>query len=254
MDRQRKADMMLVLATGFLGHFQPPRSAICLRDMQPVTLNAFRFLGLRRARRGVSQRVARAAKHGGSSPSSAVARGDLPRRDLRRFSGVSVSNAGFIGAMTVLFYPPFLSSSFTKATYRKLGFAFGGVYGRHGAPDVNEALRPAPAISFACFLVPTFYAADLMVTEKVVAKPEVDLIASACCRRRRGRAMPLGCPPSETPPRPLARVQRRCSFGVPRSGICFRHPERRAVYHHGEPRSPIFTLELRIAYRIGRIS
>lgn len=43
MDRQRKADMMLVLATGFWG-ISNCLIAICLRDMQPVTLNAFRFL------------------------------------------------------------------------------------------------------------------------------------------------------------------------------------------------------------------
>ena len=39
MDRQRKADMMLVLATGFWG-ISNCLIAICLRDMQPVTLNA----------------------------------------------------------------------------------------------------------------------------------------------------------------------------------------------------------------------
>ena len=36
MDRQRKADMMLVLATGFWG-ISNCLIAICLRDMQPVT-------------------------------------------------------------------------------------------------------------------------------------------------------------------------------------------------------------------------
>ena len=43
MDRQRKADMMLVLATAFWG-ISNCLTAICLRDMQPLTLNAFRFL------------------------------------------------------------------------------------------------------------------------------------------------------------------------------------------------------------------
>ena len=43
MDRQRKADMMLVLATGFWG-VSNCLTAICLRELQPLTLNAFRFL------------------------------------------------------------------------------------------------------------------------------------------------------------------------------------------------------------------
>lgn len=55
MDRQRKADMMLVLATGFWG-ISNCLIAICLRDMQPVTAQCLPLsLGLRRARRGVSQ-------------------------------------------------------------------------------------------------------------------------------------------------------------------------------------------------------
>ena len=43
MEHQRRADLMLLLATSFWG-ISNCLIAICLRDMQPVTLNAFRFL------------------------------------------------------------------------------------------------------------------------------------------------------------------------------------------------------------------
>ena len=43
MDHQRRADLMLLLATSFWG-ISNCLTAICLRDMQPRTLNAFRFI------------------------------------------------------------------------------------------------------------------------------------------------------------------------------------------------------------------
>lgn len=43
MEHQRRADLMLLLATSFWG-ISNCLTAICLRDMQPLTLNAFRFL------------------------------------------------------------------------------------------------------------------------------------------------------------------------------------------------------------------
>ena len=43
MEHQRRADLMLLLATSFWG-ISNCLTAICLRDMQPLTLNAFRFV------------------------------------------------------------------------------------------------------------------------------------------------------------------------------------------------------------------
>ena len=64
MEHQRRADLMLLLATSFWG-ISNCLTAICLRDMQPLTLNAFRFLtafvvlGIRVSQKMSSTRAAR---------------------------------------------------------------------------------------------------------------------------------------------------------------------------------------------------
>ena len=108
MDRQRKADMMLVLATGFWG-ISNCLIAICLRDMQPVTLNAFRFLSAFVVLGAVfHKRVLHASRE--TWRYSVLVGLSLVAIYLGATYGVlytSVSNAGFIGAMTVLFTPFF---------------------------------------------------------------------------------------------------------------------------------------------------
>lgn len=177
MDRQRKADMMLVLATGFWG-ISNCLIAICLRDMQPVTLNAFRFLSAFVVLGAVfHKRVLRANRE--TWRYSVLVGLSLVVIYLGATYGVlytSVSNAGFIGAMTVLFTPFFEFVVYRKRPDRKLGFALAVCMAGMALLTLNEALRPAPG-DIICLLVPTFYAADLMVTEKAVAKPEVDPIA-----------------------------------------------------------------------------
>lgn len=177
MDRQRKADMMLVLATGFWG-ISNCLIAICLRDMQPVTLNAFRFLSAFVVLGAVfHKRVLRASRE--TWRYSVLVGLSLVAIYLGATYGVlytSVSNAGFIGAMTVLFTPFFEFVVYRKRPDRKLGFALAVCMAGMALLTLNEALRPAPG-DIICLLVPTFYAVDLMVTEKAVAKPEVDPIA-----------------------------------------------------------------------------
>ena len=177
MDRQRKADMMLVLATGFWG-ISNCLIAICLRDMQPVTLNAFRFLSAFAVLGAVfHKRVLRASRE--TWRYSVLVGLSLVAIYLGATYGVlytSVSNAGFIGAMTVLFTPFFEFVVYRKRPDRKLGFALAVCMAGMALLTLNEALRPALG-DIICLLVPTFYAVDLMVTEKAVAKPEVDPIA-----------------------------------------------------------------------------
>ena len=171
MDRQRKADMMLVLATGFWG-ISNCLIAICLRDMQPVTLNAFRFLSAFAVLGAVfHKRVLRASRE--TWRYSVLVGLSLVAIYLGATYGVlytSVSNAGFIGAMTVLFTPFFEFVVYRKRPDRKLGFALTVCMAGMALLTLNEALRPAPG-DIICLLVPTFYAVDLMVTEKAVAKP-----------------------------------------------------------------------------------
>lgn len=181
MDRQRKADMMLVLATGFWG-ISNCLTVICLRDMQPLTLNAFRFLtaffvlGIVFRRRLVhaSRETLRYSLLVGLS---------LVMVYVGATYGVlytSVSNAGFIGALTVLFTPLFEFVLYRKKPGKKFTFALLLCLIGIALLTLNETLRPAPG-DIICFLVPTFYAVDLMLTEKAVAKPEVDPIALGVC-------------------------------------------------------------------------
>ena len=191
MDRQRKADMMLVLATGFWG-ISNCLIAICLRDMQPVTLNAFRFLSAFAVLGAVfHKRVLRASRE--TWRYSVLVGLSLVAIYLGATYGVlytSVSNAGFIGAMTVLFTPFFEFVVYRKRPDRKLGFALAVCMAGMALLTLNEALRPALG-DIICLLVPTFYAVDLMVTEKAVAKPEVAPIAISL-------AQALGTAPDRT--------------------------------------------------------
>ena len=239
MDRQRKADMMLVLATGFWG-ISNCLIAICLRDMQPVTLNAFRFLSAFVVLGAVfHKRVLRASRE--TWRYSVLVGLSLVVIYLGATYGVlytSVSNAGFIGAMTVLFTPFFEFVVYRKRPDRKLGFALAVCMAGMALLTLNEALRPAPG-DIICLLVPTFYAVDLMVTEKAVAKPEVDPIALGVLQTAVAGVVMLGLSLLlETPSLP---AQGLGGGAVPRRvllGHLLRHPKRRAAVYHGEPREP----------------
>lgn len=177
MSRQHRADWMLVLATFFWGASNCLMS-ICLEDMQPLTLNAFRFitaflvLGIVLRRRVL--RVNRA------TIKYAVLIGVcLVFIYLGATYGIlytSVSNAGFIGALTVLFTPLFEFALFHKKPGKKLGFCLLICFFGMAMLTLGDALRPALG-DILCLAVPTFYAIDLMITEHAVAKPEVDPIA-----------------------------------------------------------------------------
>lgn len=123
MDHQRRADLMLLLATSFWG-ISNCLTAICLRDMQPLTLNAFRFI------------------------TAFLVLGFVFRKNLRRVSRVtvkysilvglslvivytsltygvmytSVSNAGFIGALSVVTTPILEFIVYRKSRRRSLAF------------------------------------------------------------------------------------------------------------------------------------
>ena len=157
----------------------------------------------------------------------------------------SVSNAGFIGAMTVLFTPFFEFVVYRKRPDRKLGFALAVCMAGMALLTLNEALRPAPG-DIICLLVPTFYAADLMVTEKAVAKPEVDPIALGVLQTAVAGVVMLGLSLLlETPSLPGSpKVWAAALFlGVFCSGICFVIQSVEQQFTTASHASLIFTLE-----------
>ena len=181
MDRQRKADMMLLLATGLWG-ISNCLTSICLNELQPLTLNAFRFITgflvlgaiYFKRLRGVNKKTLRYSVLVGLSLVVVYAGATY---------GVmytSVSNAGFIGAMTVLFTPLFEFLLYRKKPGKKFSFALLLCLIGIAMLTLNETLKPALG-DIICLLVPTFYAVDLMLTEKAVADPEVDPLALGVC-------------------------------------------------------------------------
>lgn len=181
MNRQRKADMMLVLATAFWGA-STCLTAICLRELQPLTLNAFRFLTAFLVLGAVfHKRIARASRK--TLKYSLLIGLSLVMVYVGATYGVlytSVSNAGFIGAMTVLFTPVFEFILYHKRPGKRFSFSLLLCLIGIALLTLNETLQPALG-DIICLLVPTFYAVDLMLTEKAVAEPEVDPIALGVC-------------------------------------------------------------------------
>ena len=181
MDRQRKADMMLLLATGLWG-ISNCLTSICLNELQPLTLNAFRFITgflvlgaiYFKRLRGVNKKTLQYSVLVG--PSLVVVYAGATYGVMY----TSVSNAGFIGAMTVLFTPLFEFILYRKKPGKKFSFALLLCLIGIAMLTLNETLKPALG-DIICLLVPTFYAVDLMLTEKAVADPEVDPLALGVC-------------------------------------------------------------------------
>lgn len=172
---------MLLLATGLWG-ISNCLTSICLNELQPLTLNVFRFitgflvLGATyfKRLRGVNKKTLRYSVLVGLSLVVVYAGATY---------GVmytSVSNAGFIGAMTVLFTPLFEFILYRKKPGKKFSFALLLCLIGIAMLTLNETLKPALG-DIICLLVPTFYAVDLMLTEKAVADPEVDPLALGVC-------------------------------------------------------------------------
>ena len=246
MNRQRKADMMLVLATSFWG-ISNCLTAICLRDMQPLTLNAFRFLTAFLVLGIVfRKRVLRASRT--TFRYSLLIGLSLVMVYVGATYGVlytSVSNAGFIGALTVLFTPLFEFCLYRKKPGKKFSFALLLCLVGIALLTLNETLRPASG-DIICLLVPTFYAVDLMLTEKAVAKPEVDPIALGVCELAVvGVVMLVLSLTLETPALPTTPVVWASALflGIFCSGICFIIQSVEQQFTTASHAGLIFTLE-----------
>lgn len=172
---------MLLLATGLWG-ISNCLTSICLNELQPLTLNAFRFITgflvlgaiYFKRLRGVNKKTLQYSVLVGLSLVVVYAGATY---------GVmytSVSNAGFIGAMTVLFTPLFEFILYRKKPGKKFSFALLLCLIGIAMLTLNETLKPALG-DIICLLVPTFYAVDLMLTEEAVADPEIDPLALGVC-------------------------------------------------------------------------
>jgi len=174
MTKQRRAELLLALATGFwsISYYF---SRVCLEEMDVLCLNAFRFLSAfailgiiyRRHFHGMTRET---VKWG-------VAVGlILVVTYVGATYGVkytSLSNAGFISCLAVIFTPLLELLVFRRLPEKKLAFALVLCVAGLALLTLGEELRFASGDAL-CLLCSVTYAADILVTECAVARPEVD--------------------------------------------------------------------------------
>ena len=174
MTKQRKADLSLVLLT-FCWGVSYYTMDLVLTEMDPFTLNAWRFLGgfaiaavfsLPRLRK-VSRKTMKYAFLIGVS---------LVFVYIGATFGVkytSQSNAGFLCAMAVIFTPILQFIVKRVVPERKLFIVILMCVAGIALMTLNEELRIAKG-DLLCLMCAFSYAIDLMLTEKAVHDPEVD--------------------------------------------------------------------------------
>lgn len=182
MNKQRKADLLLVMVTAFWGasYFL---TDLCLETMPPLSLNAFRFLVAFAVLGAVYFRKMR---H--------ISRKTLWYSLLIGLSLVmvytcyvygimhtSISNAGFICALPVIFTPLLELMVLRKLPSRRFALALVICTVGLGLMTLNETFRPALG-DVICLGTAFFYAVDLLLTDRAVRDPEVDPLQLGVCQ------------------------------------------------------------------------
>lgn len=174
MKKQVKADGMLVLVTLCWG-VSYYLMDVSLADLEPFTLNAFRFggaflIGLLLAFPKLKNVNRTTIKY------SIFVAAALVFVYIGATFGVmytSLSNSGFLCALTVIF-TPILAFFFKKQVPdKKLAIVILMCTVGIGLLTLNEHLRPALG-DILCIMCAVAYAVDLLITETAVAKEEVD--------------------------------------------------------------------------------
>jgi drug/metabolite transporter (DMT)-like permease len=169
-----KADLSLLLVTVGWG-VSYVLIDVCLAELSPFTLNAWRFLGAFAVAFLLSSK--RLRRVGRDTLKYSVCIGALL---LFVYVGAtfgvlytSLSNAGFLCGLTVIFTPLLGLFVFRKKPDAKLTAAVLMALVGIGFLTLSEDLRFAPGDLF-CILCALSYAVDLLVTENAVKKPTVD--------------------------------------------------------------------------------
>lgn len=177
MSKQKKADLLLVMITAFWGmsYFL---TDLCLNEMPPLFLTAFRFLlaffllgaiFLKKVVRVNAVTLKFSLLVGLSLAACYILYGYAVTR-------TSLSNAGFICALPVVF-TPLLDFVFHRVKpKRRLLFALILCTVGLALMTLNEQFRPRSGDLLSLGVALT-YAIDLLLTEKAVRHPEVDPLA-----------------------------------------------------------------------------
>ena len=182
MNKQRKADLLLVMVTAFWGasYFL---TDLCLETMPPLCLNAFRFLvafGVLgaiyfRKMRHISRKTWYYA---------ALIGGSLVMVYCCYVYGImhtSISNAGFICALPVVFTPLLELVVLRKLPRRRFAVALVLCTTGLALMTLGDTFRPALG-DIICMGTAFFYAVDLLLTDRAVRDPEVDPLQLGVCQ------------------------------------------------------------------------
>ena len=176
MSNKRKAELLLILITGFWS-ISYLFSRICLEELDPLTLNGFRFL--------LAFAVLGAVYHKNlmSATKESIKYGVIVGVILvvvyiGATYGVkytSLSNAGFISCLAVIITPIIELFVFRRKPENKLLISLIICTIGLGLLTLGEGMTFAIG-DVLCMLCAISYAVDIIVTDQAVAKPEVDPI------------------------------------------------------------------------------
>lgn len=174
MTGRRRAEAMLVLATAFwsISYYF---TTVCLDELDPLNLNALRFLAAfavlggvyRKHFRGMTRETARYGVYVGVA---------LVITYIGATYGVmytSLSNAGFISCLAVIITPVLELVLYHKRPEKKLAAALLLCTLGLALMTLGDDLRFASGDAI-CLLCSAAYAVDIIITDRAVAKPEVD--------------------------------------------------------------------------------
>ena len=183
MTKQRRADLLLVLVTACWGMSYYLTDRCLEAGMTPMGLNAFRFLSAFALLAAVFfphlRRISRATLQYSLFVGLALA-------GTYVFYGygitrTSLSNAGFICALPVVF-TPLLDFLFRGTRLkRKLLFAMALCVFGLALLTLNESFRPQSG-DLLCLGVALCYAMDLLITDQAVHDPAVDPLTLGVCK------------------------------------------------------------------------
>ncbi len=174
MTRQKRAELLLILVAACWGTSYY-LTELCLQDLEPMTLNAFRFLSAFLVLGPIfNQNLLHlqwaTVKYALLIGLSLTATYILYGYGLTR---TSLSNAAFICALPVLSTPVMGLLLFRKRPERKFWLCLVLCVIGLGLLTLDERLQPASG-DLICLCVPIFYSLDLLLTEQAVQRPDVD--------------------------------------------------------------------------------
>ena len=174
MTKQRRAESLLVLTTAFWG-VSYYLTRICLAEMGPLTLNAFRFLSAFAVLSLIYRKNLRALRWESAKWGVLVGL-VLVIVYVAATYGVmytSLSNAGFISCLAVLITPLIELAVFRKKPGGRLTLSLVLCTAGLALLTLGDGLRFASG-DLICLLCSVAYASDIVITDRAVSRPQVD--------------------------------------------------------------------------------